>query len=328
MIGVYHGGDLASATREFGCPTDGWLDLSTGINPLPWSVPPRMFESLCCLPDSEQIEMLNTAAAEAYGIEEIGCIACGPGSQALIQWLPRLRDKCRVAVFAPTYGEHAHAWRAAGHNVFETSSMPNAGECEIAVLTRPNNPDGASIEIDAVAGLAADLEKKGGFVLVDEAFADLDPVASICAGGWAGIIALRSFGKFYGLPGLRLGFAIADSETTESLRSALGPWPVSSLAAMVGAAALVDKTWQTETRNRLAFSSGQLDSILEAAGLDIVGGTHLFRLVISSNARAIHEKLAQAGIFTRYFPENPRWLRFGLPGKKDDWERLEKAFGL
>ena len=204
MIGVYHGGDLASATREFGCPTDGWLDLSTGVNPLPWLVPSRMLESLHCLPDSEQIEILNSAAAEAYGVEETGRIACGPGSQALIQWLPRLRDKCRVAVITPTYGEHAHAWRAAGHNVFETSSMPNAGECEIAVLTRPNNPDGASIEIDAVASLAADLEKRG-FVLVDEAFADLDPVSSICAGGWAGIIALRSFGKVLRSPGPATG---------------------------------------------------------------------------------------------------------------------------
>ena len=167
MIGVYHGGDLASATREFGSPTDGWLDLSTGVNPLPWSVPLGMLESLNRLPDSKQIEKLNAAAAEAYGIEETGRIACGPGSQALIQWLPRLRDKCRVAVITPTYGEHAYAWRAAGHNVFETSSMPNAGECEIAVLTRPNNPDGASIEIDAVASLAADLEKKGGFLPKD-----------------------------------------------------------------------------------------------------------------------------------------------------------------
>ena len=103
---------------------------------------------------------------------------------------------------------------------------------------------------------------------------------------------------------------------------------MSSLAATVGASALVDKTWQTETRNRLALLSAQLDSMLEAAGLDIVGGTHLFRLVTSSNARAIHEKLARAGIFTRCFTENPCWLRFGLPGKEDDWERLAKAFGL
>ena len=325
MTGVHHGGDLSAASRAFGSPVDGWVDLSTGINPLPWPVPADALKSLHRLPDSGAIDTLRQAAAAAYGIDDPARIACAPGSQALIQWLPRLRDPARVAVVAPTYGEHAPAWQAAGHDTFETETLPDAADCDVAVITRPNNPDGILASAEAVTALANALAIKGGAVVVDEAFADLDPAPSIAAGESSGLIALRSFGKFYGLPGLRLGFALADRDTAGRLTAAMGPWAVSSMAAEIGASALGDRDWQAATRERLARDSARLDDLLAGAGLAVVGGTALFRLVESDVAPDVHEKLGRAGIYTRSFPDTPNWLRFGLPGEDTHWDRLEKA---
>jgi len=325
LTGVYHGGDLTAASQVFGEPANGWLDLSTGINPRPWPVAAAALDSLHRLPDSGRLESLRRAAAQAYGIGDPARIACGPGSQALIQWLPRLRDPGRVAVVAPTYGEHAPAWRAAGHDVFETAALPEAADCDVVVVTRPNNPDGAVADRGDLTLLASALAARGGLLVVDEAFADLDPDPSVAAAIPAGLVALRSFGKFYGLPGLRLGFAVSDAGMSARLAAAMGPWPVSSLAAETGSAALADTAWQTDTRQWLRQSAARLDGLLADAGFDIVGGTDLFRLAASDDAPDIHGRLGRAGIYTRPFPDKVRWLRFGLPGGEGGWTRLEKA---
>lgn len=325
MNAVYHGGDLSQASRQFGEPADGWVDLSTGINPRPWPVDAAALGGLRNLPDADLLARLSAAAASAYGVGDPSRIAAAPGTQALIQWLPRLRPAGRVAVVSPTYGEHAAAWRLAGHDVSEVPDLPDAEGFDTVVVTRPNNPDGKMAARDGLKALAAALAGKGGLLVVDEAFADPDPSASIAADVVRGAIALRSFGKFYGLPGLRLGFAISDADTAREIRTALGPWPVSSISAEIGAAALADPIWRADTRTWLARSAARLDGILAAAGFDIVGGTDLYRLAESGHAAEIHEKLGRAGVFTRRFPDNPRWLRFGLPDADADWQRLERA---
>ncbi len=109
---------------------------------------------------------------------------------------------------------------------------------------------------------------------------------------------------------------------------ALGPWPVSSLAADIGAAALVDRAWQDETRLWLADAVRRLDNILIGAGLDILGGTNLYRLCASKDAMSLYEKLGRTGVYVRCFPDNPEWLRFGLPSSAAHWTRLEKAMLL
>jgi cobalamin biosynthetic protein CobC len=226
---------------------------------------------------------------------------------------------------SPTYGEHAAAWRHAGHDVVEIGELPAAADFDAVVVTRPNNPDGRSPHRADIAALARDMQAKGGLLVVDEAFADLDPVASVAAQADGGLVALRSFGKFYGLPGLRLGFAVTDPATASSIAEALGPWPVSSLAADIGAKALADRHWQDETRSWLSENTLRLDRLLIAAGFDIVGGTDLFRLASRNDAIMFYEKLGRAGVYVRYFPARPSWLRFGLPGTDDHWTRLEKA---
>ena len=325
MSPVYHGGDLSKASAHFGAPPDGWVDLSTGINPRPWPVGARVLDGLNNLPDAARLDGLAAAAAAAYGVENGDRIAAAPGTQALIQWLPRLRAIGRVAVVSPTYGEHAASWRLAGHDVSEISDLPDAADFDVVVITRPNNPDGRAAPRDDLTSLAAVLSHKGGLLVVDEAFADLDPGASVAAHADGGLIALRSFGKFYGLPGLRLGFAVTDAATARDIGAALGPWPVSSIAADIGADALADRDWQAETRDWLADAAMRMDKCLGAAEIGIVGGTDLYRLAETARAAEIYEKLGRAGIYTRPFPDLPRWLRFGLPGSDAHWTRLEQA---
>jgi cobalamin biosynthetic protein CobC len=325
LTAVFHGGDLSVASDRFGDPAGGWVDLSTGINPRPWRVDAGMLDGLLALPDRARLNTLLDAAAVEYGAGGPGRIVAASGTQALIQWLPRLYPAGRTAIVSPTYGEHAAAWCHAGHDVVEIGELPAAADFDAVVVTRPNNPDGRSPHRADIAALARDMQAKGGLLVVDEAFADLDPVASVAAQADGGLVALRSFGKFYGLPGLRLGFAVTDPATASSIAEALGPWPVSSLAADIGAKALADRHWQDETRSWLSENTLRLDRLLIAAGFDIVGGTDLFRLASRNDAIMFYEKLGRAGVYVRYFPARPSWLRFGLPGTDDHWTRLEKA---
>ena len=325
MTAIEHGGDLAVAAKRFGRPPADWIDLSTGVNPWPWPVDPEAVAALRRLPDSDQLARLRRAAATAYRMPEGLRLAVAPGTQSLIRWLPRLRSPGRVAVLSPTYGEHAPAWSAAGHDVAQPDRLCEARRADVVVLTRPNNPDGKIADREATLSLACELAGRKGWLVVDEAYADADPAVSLLSAAATGTIVLRSFGKFFGLPGLRLGFAIADPATAGVLTEALGPWPVSSLAAEIGTRALADAAWQAETRERLADAARRLDAMLAAAGFDLIGGTSLFRLGSHPRAPAAYERLGRAGIHVRRFSGRPRLLRFGLPGPEPHWRRLEEA---
>ena len=160
--------------------------------------------------------------------------------------------------------------------------------------------------------------------MVDEAFADVvDPEVSVVPDlDVGGTIVLRSFGKFFGLAGLRLGFAIAAPALAQRIAGALGPWAVAGPALAVGSQALADVAWIADTRSQLSTAASRLDRILSNSGLPVVGGTDLFRLVESENAPQWFNRLGHAGIYVRRFADQPHWLRFGLPGTEDEWTRL------
>ena len=152
------------------------------------------------------------------------------------------------------------------------------------------------------------------------------PEASLAADVAGGnVVVLRSFGKFFGLAGVRLGFAIAAPALAARLGALLGPWAVSGPALAVGTKALADTDWIERTRKRLANQANKLDAILTASSLSIIGGTSLFRLVQTPSANSLFRHLGHAGIFVRAFPDNPTWLRFGLPGNAREWQRLQAA---
>jgi cobalamin biosynthesis protein CobC len=325
---IGHGGDLARAEAEFGAPPEPWLDLSTGLNPSPYPLPPLAAEVWSRLPDSGAMERLIAAATVCYEAPDAGCVVAAPGTQALIQLLPRLRSPGRVEIVGPTYGEHRACWSAAGHRVREASTPRacNLAETDVVVVTNPNNPDGRRFPTGELAEIAAKLADRGGWVVVDEAFADPTPEASLAGRvDRPGIVVLRSFGKFFGLGGLRLGFALAAPPLATVLRSALGPWCVSGPAAAIGATALGDAAWVEATRKRLPELCRDLDSMLEEVGLPVVGGTALFRLVDDPRAPEIHRKLAKRGVLVRRFADRTSWLRFGLPRDRTQLERLRRA---
>lgn len=320
-----HGGDLAAAESRWGCPQEGWLDLSTGINPWPYPLPEIASDDWSRLPDAAAHAALLSAAAARWGVQEPAGVVAGAGSQALIQALPRIIPPTDAAILGPTYGEHGRAWTAAGHRVREIARIEERGDASILVVVNPNNPDGATLAPRHLLDLAADMAERGGLLVVDEAFADQYPALSVAGMARPGLVVLRSFGKFYGMAGLRLGFAVAPAPLAARLEAHLGPWPVSGPALAVGRAALADEAWSALTIQRLSEASERLDAILIGAGLAVVGGTGLFRLVSHPEAATLYEGLGRSGILVRAFAFRSDWLRVGLPGSEMAERRLETA---
>jgi cobalamin biosynthetic protein CobC len=141
----------------------------------------------------------------------------------------------------------------------------------------------------------------------------------------ASALVLRSFGKTYGLAGLRLGFAAGTAPDCDQIRSALGPWPVAGPAIAIAQRAFADTAWLDRTAERLRHGANRLDRLLQSAGFDIIGGTSLFRLARHDAAASWFTQLCRNGILTRPFHAQPDWLRLGLPGTQEDWTRLEAA---
>ena len=320
-----HGGDLNLAAARFGQPADGWLDLSTGINPFAYPVPPLPPVVWQHLPDSGDDLTLREVAAASYGLSDPDQIAAAPGTQAVLQLLPRLRPFSQVAVIGPTYAEHARSWGNAGHNVIAAETLDRTSDADVVVLCQPNNPDGRRFDPARVLELAEHLGHRGGLVVVDEAFVDCTPELSLAPYVRPGLLVLRSFGKFFGLAGLRLGFALAEPQLARLIRQSLGPWAVSGAAMAIGAMALADQEWIAATRRRLPQEMAALNAVLGRAGLSIAGGTALFTLVNASRAWALYEFLGQRGILARPFAMAPRWLRFGLPAGDEERHRLATA---
>jgi cobalamin biosynthetic protein CobC len=302
------------------------IDLSTGINPFPYPLAPIPPESFARLPEPAALDRLCETAAKAYAAPSAAHVAAAPGCQMLLPLLARLVPAGRAAVLGPTYSEHARAAALAGHAVAETSDIARLADADLAVVVNPNNPDGRLVPPDVLCGLAKTLAQRRGLLVVDEAFMDVGPRGASLAGAAAeSVVVLRSFGKFFGLAGLRLGFAITAPAQAARLRAQLGPWPVAGPAIAIGMAALADAAWAGATRRMLAEATRRLDKLLIDAGLEIVGGTPLYRLVRTNRARLAFERLGRAGVVVRRFNRSRTWLRFGLPGPEWAWERLGAA---
>lgn len=321
-----HGGDLSVAETAFGQPRRGWLDLSTGVNPHAYPLGPLEPETMTRLPEAKALEDLKAAARTAYRWPENAAVVAGSGAQSMIQLLPYLRVRGPVLIIGRTYGEHAYVWARAGHQVKEAWSLSHASEAQVVVIVNPDNPTGRMTEPDELAKLGEDLAARDGLLVVDESFADVS-VETALAGRLPkkGVVSLRSFGKFYGLPGLRLGFAAGDEEMVSELAGELGPWPVSGPALAAGRKALADEAWAANMRLQLTVESMRLDRILTDAGFEQIKGCDLFRTVRHARAGEIHRVLARQGVWIRAFDDRPDQLRFGLPGDDEGFARLDAA---
>ncbi len=313
-----HGGDIDAAIAKWGGA--GWIDLSTGINRRPYPVPELPQSAWTALPTQGAIARLCTVAASTYRTD--AAILAVAGAQAAIQLIPRLGPPRRARVLGPTYNEHAASLRAAGWQVDEVSTHDALAGADLAVVVNPNNPDGRHVTPPTLLTLARNV----GRLIVDESFADPRPEQTLAPhAGQRGVFVLRSFGKFYGLAGVRLGFVVGHADDIAALAEMAGPWPVSGAAIEIGCRAYADREWALATTRRLLADAGRLDALAAGAGWQLCGGTDLFRLFDVPDAAAMQDRLARNRIWSRRFPYSARWLRLGLPGTDTEWARLAAA---
>lgn len=318
-----HGGRLRKAALQYGIAQEDWLDLSSGLAPWPWPIPPIPLRAWARLPETD--DGLEQAACDYYGAAQVLPV---PGSQAAIQLLPRLRRAGKVGVLSPCYAEHAEAWRRAGYIVREVLEQEVdffLDSLDVLVVVNPNNPTGLSLTPQRLLDWHARLAQRGGWLVVDEAFMDNTPHLSLASqANQVGLIVLRSFGKFFGLAGVRLGFVLAERKLLKLLAEQVGPWAVSGPTRELGQVCLRDSAGHTYQRQRCEDASQRLFRLLEQYGLRPQGGCALFQWLITDRAELLHEFMAQRGILLRLFVHDSS-LRFGLPGTDADWLRLEHA---
>jgi cobalamin biosynthetic protein CobC len=322
-----HGGKLRWAAKRYGIALEQWLDLSTGINPVTWPVPPQPAAIWNRLPEDDD-GLVETAQAY-YGARSVLPVA---GSQAAIMALPELLcpgpGRRRIGVLNPSYAEHVHAWQQAGHELLALSPEnieSNLATLDGLVLVSPNNPTGHTFPKTTLLQWHEKLATRGGFLLVDEAFMDATPEHSLAAHSrLPGLVILRSLGKFFGLAGARVGFVLAHTGLLEPLQERLGPWTVSGPSRYVAKAVLADVDWHNDNRAYLEMCAERLQGLLGRYGLTPSGGTALFQWVRYEDAVKVHDWFARQGIWLRLF-EEPSSLRFGLPATEEGWQRLETA---
>jgi cobalamin biosynthetic protein CobC len=323
-----HGGRIDAARALFPDVPDDWIDLSTGISLRAYPIMAKSGAAHRLLPSPADLATLQRAAAASFGVPDPEAVVAVPGSDLALRLLASLLGGRRVAVVMPGYGGHCAAWDANLVSPISAERIEAAAEDhDVLLLANPNNPDGRRLAPATLLATAGRFARRSGWLIVDEAFADARPEDSLACEPRENLILLRSFGKFFGLPGIRLGFVIAPPSIRDPLRRLIGDWPVSTAALHIATRAYRDIAWQVHQRRHLARQAARLDRLLIAAGLEVIGGTALFRLTRHAHAERLFVRLAAAGILTRPFAPDSGLLRFGLPNGGRQWARLRKALG-
>jgi cobalamin biosynthetic protein CobC len=320
---MFHGGCVDEAARCFPDAPQPWLDLSTGINPLAWTPPDSPAVDLRALPSASALAMLETTAAQAFDAERVAITAL-PGTEMGLRLLEPAALPQPFRYVAPGYRTHADVLPAAVAIDADAAKYVRDGTL---LLANPNNPDGRVFAPEMLLGIGRRLAQAGGMLVIDEAFADATPELSVLPHLRSDdrVLVFRSFGKFFGLAGVRLGFACGAADIVAALRERLGSWPVSATAITLGTSAYQDTAWATQTRRTLAERCDALDTLLRRHALEPRGASPLFRLVETAHAPAIFAHLALHGILTRPFDYAPDWLRIGVPADSAALQRLDRA---
>ncbi|MEM7619260.1 MAG: threonine-phosphate decarboxylase CobD [Pseudomonadota bacterium] len=334
MITLPHGGALDVIAKAFPKAPLPWVDLSTGINPFPYPLDINVQETLAHLPREEHFKACSAAMAHAWSANP-KYICPTPGSEWVIRHLPKLL--LRTQSFSPgnlstkriglaefSYTDHQQAWQQAGCDILMAKDpITLTQDVDILVIVNPNNPDGHLYTHEQLQQAHNHLQHKGGYLILDEAFIDLTPEHSLSnKAGQPGLIILRSTGKFYGLPGLRLAALLAEHSIISSWNQFAGHWSVSGFALAAGEQIYADLAWPKHMRTKLSAKAKQLKKCLQTLKIKCVGNTDLFFLIEVSDAKSVWHHLATQGIYTRYFENQTDCLRLGLPATEQELERL------
>ncbi len=307
-----HGGGLNAAIDHYGGTSEDWIDLSTGINPNPYPIPVIPKNFWYALPDTHPTQALLKAARTLWDVPQDAVIVPASGVSAIIAALPLLAQENSVSILGPTYNEFAASFQDQNWTVRDTAP--------VQIRVHPNNPDGRLFSKDEITS------QHKALTIIDESFCDVCPKDTLIhLAGQPNYIILKGTGKFWGLAGMRLGFAITTPVIAEKLQQLLGPWGISGPAQFIGAKALSDDRWIAATRSKLKIMAKDLDAVLEANGLNVLGGTDLFRLASCDNAERLQDHLCKHHILTRIFPYSDDWIRFGLPAHAHDLSKVQAA---
>ncbi|CAI3950122.1 threonine-phosphate decarboxylase CobD [Commensalibacter communis] len=326
---MIHGGQLQEAKQQFPESVLPWIDLSTGINPYAYPFLSISTERWTELPSVHDELKLRKIAAHCYGVKDERYVIAAPGTQILISLLPYIFKAKQVCILCPTYMEHVNSWQQAGIPVHQVASLEElmkfaSQDQVVGVICNPNNPDGRLFSKSQLQDIANYWAQFKNHLIIDEAFVDFEGEGAGSLLPHPALTILRSFGKTYGLPGVRLGFLLSNLDRIERVRQMLGPWAVSGAALQIGLQALQDRSWFLQSQRQLSLQAKQLDQLFLTHQCQIVGGTHLFRLIEYPKAQTLWKYLASQGIWVRKFEYNAHWLRFGLPHKQQ-WGRVQKT---
>ncbi len=326
-----HGGNFMAAAKAYGFDYADIIDLSTGIAPYPYPLDgvDMSGQHWRDLPQTETEQALIAAMKTHWGCDSSAGLLLAPGSGVVISLAALLRSKTTVLCPDPSYSEHKIAWAHNGHQIkpYPAGQIPQlTADAHVVITVQPGNPTGQINRPEEWDFMIDQMAERDGMLIVDEAFIDLMPDLSMASrAGRKGLLVIRSFGKFYGLAGLRLGAVMGHGDDITRLRQMLGPWAVSTPALEIGLKAISDHAWADEQRQRLSQDMARLTAMLTEAGFASCGGTDLYSLINLDDASALHNHLAKHGIWTRIFDYNPHWMRFGLPADEDQWQRLLSA---
>lgn len=317
-----HGGNLDEAAQAYGFEPGMMHDLSTGIAPMSYQMPLPASDAYQALPLASDMEALCKVARACYRVPDAASLCVGGGSQALLAALPYLFASCLVWCPEPTYNEHHYRWEKASHQVDGGLSCPQ--EAKIIILGQPNNPTGRLWQADEIARYLAHVKQCDGLLIIDEAFVDIMPEHSSCQiAGDEALVILRSVGKFYGLAGLRVGFAIGGANFIARLQDEIGPWPVSQPALLVAKTALADKDWQARHLAKLQEICDWQSDVLAKAGFEIITSMALFITIRHKRMAAFHHHLASHGYWTRIYQNDKQMMRLGLLAPDCDRQQFE-----
>jgi cobalamin biosynthetic protein CobC len=334
-MALKHGGNLLQVAARYNSDPASWIDLSTGVSPFTYplgEIPVSVWNQLP--QDNDGLEQ----AAQGYYRAPMQPLPLA-GSQAAIMALPAVISlflgRCGTVTLPKVgYKEHQHAWSGYLQDNKEWQVEFYRGQpdekqvvqSDVVLLINPNNPAGTTVSKDYLHATATKLAQKGGWLIVDEAFADSDPQESLvtCEQWPHNLVVLRSVGKFFGLAGARAGFLFAPENVMRLMHELLGPWTVSGPTRWAVKQALVDHNWQKQNRERINQASQRLNALLTDYLTDKLAGTALFTTVFLSDAVQCHHLLCQQQVLTRLCDEENA-LRFGLPADEAGWHKLEIA---